>query len=422
MPLAAGPGMTRAMNRRAVAILGLFSLGCGASPTGHREPLVEREDARTLWVVAPHPDDEVLMAGQALLDAVAEHRPHEVVIVTNGDFTCERNGWARQLESIAALASIGVTEEHVHFLGYPDGWLSELGETPLPAIPRTAADGSCGAGTGTYGARGAERGDVHTARTGSAGEYTASSVVGDLVALFEASPPAEIHLPHAIDTHPDHAMTYAYVRRALDVASLPSLPTLVRHVVHAPGASCWPSIDATDTCRPSSPEHDGSPMPPLPGALAVYAPDRVLEADPARRRAAIGHYVSQLEAPLETSWLASFARTTEPSWHQTLERIDGRARVITLREEDAVSLAAPGSEASVAGVTVRWALSGATHTLTLLRASDALVIDGTAIPPRTGPLALRIAIGTLDGVEGREVEVHGPDGMIFGAVWVDADR
>ena len=400
-----------------LASFGLI-VGCGAAPGVRAAPLAAEE--RTLWVVAPHPDDEILMAAEALSEAVRTGAPYEVVIVTNGDFSCTRDGWARQEESIAALATLGVTEDHVHFLGYPDGWLANLGPTPLAPLARTAPDGSCGVGDTTYGARGREHADVHSARTGAAAPYTSDALVSDLSALFTEAPPGEIHLPHALDGHPDHAMTYAYVRRAL--AHLHADALLVRHVVHA--GPCWPASDQEGVCVDPSPALDATPLPPLPPPLSAFVPDRIVSADAAARRRAIGHYVTQLEAPLETSWLASFARTTEVAWIEPI--VDGepslehtgaaedaaaswRAPVMLSSESDAITLAS-GEDA--------YLVRRSAERIELLRVSTGTEVRLRAMetpptPLTTGRLALR-AIPLPSGFVA--LEVHGTEGFLLGAI------
>lgn len=404
------------MPGRAITLLALVLSACGGATPVVAPLSTPRPD--TLWVVAPHPDDEVLMATEALRETIAADGHYEIVIVTNGDFTCSRDGWGRQRESIAALSAIGVSEAHVHFLGYPDGWLASLGEAPLPEIARTAEDGSCGTGTGTYGRRGAEGMDVHTARTGAPGAYTAAELVGDLVHLFRAHPPAEIHLPHALDTHPDHAMTYAFVRRAL--SALDATPLLVRHVVHV-GGPCWPATDEAGACVPPSSALDATPLSPLPPPLSGYLPDRVLVSDPALRRAAIGHYATQLEAPLATSWLASFARTSEHGWTQRLVRRDGRIEpaLEAPGTVDGDVWSAPVSVSGAGEVSLGaargYAVRRDASTVTLVRqGGEEQVLRTMEVP--SWPEGAELTLLVIPHGAHAELEVHGPDGFLLGAV------
>ncbi|MBL8918041.1 MAG: PIG-L family deacetylase [Myxococcaceae bacterium] len=271
--------------------------------------------AHDLLVIAPHPDDEVLMAAGLLRRALAEHRRVAVVVVTNGDFTCARDGRARQAETVAALGSLGLRESDVHFLGYPDGHLHELTATTL-SVARTAGDGGCVASSSTWANRGAGHVDEHTWRTGHPGTLTSDGLVEDLAALFSALRPRDLVVPHAIDTHRDHAMTYVFVRRALDRAGL--APRLHRSVIHA-SEPCWPG-----SC--GAPRRLDLEQPPLPPPLEGYEADERLPIDADAKLATIGFYRSQLDQPLDTDWLASFARRDERFFTERCER--RAARVI----------------------------------------------------------------------------------------------
>lgn len=260
-----------------------------------RGPAPERFGVDVL-VIAPHPDDEVLLAAGVMDRAVREGRRVAVIIVTNGDYSCERDGYLREAESIAALKTLGVREADVHFLGYPDGALSKLTATPHAPMEHRDAVGQCVARTGTWADRGAGRLDEHTARTGQPADWTADALTGDLEALLTRLAPREVYLPHGIDEHPDHAATYVYFRRALD--RLTTAPAMVhRGMVHA--GECWPS----DCVKYFTPD---LPTPPLPRSLAGYLPTERLPVDAARKLEAITKYASQL-----SPWLTSFARKDE---------------------------------------------------------------------------------------------------------------
>ncbi len=282
-----------------------------------------------LWVLAPHPDDEVLFGAEAIRRAVSERRPVSVVVMTNGDLGCERDGYLRERESIAGLAELGVAADRVHFLGYPDGHLAELGATPLAPLERRMADGACGLGQTTYAAEGAGHVDEHTRRTGEPAPYTASSAIGDLAALLEAERPSDIYVSHPIDEHPDHATTYVLLRRALERARLERLPRVHRALVHEGG--CWPNGDRPR--EPCAPIGDvlGTPYPPLPAPIAAYAPNEHLVAADggARARAAIAQYRSQLHVAVEHDWLGTFARGESIAWTEALTR-EG-ARIVRAR-------------------------------------------------------------------------------------------
>jgi LmbE family N-acetylglucosaminyl deacetylase len=290
----------------ATVLLGLVLPAClhGLPP--------ESTDAVELVVIAPHPDDEVLMAGGVLEQAVKAGRRAAVIVLTNGDLGCfaDRDGAVRQAETVAALAALGLREDDVHFLGYPDGHLDQLGPTPLPPVAWRRADGSCGTRAATLAERGAGHVDEHTARTGRPAPFTAPALTEDLAALLGRLAPRDVYLPHGIDTHPDHAATYLFFRRAL--AHLQRGPiTVHRAVVHA--GPCWP----TDCARPFSP---AEPLPALPAPLDGYRPRERVPVDARRKLELIAHYRSQLGASVEQDWLAGFARREEAFFTETLQR------------------------------------------------------------------------------------------------------
>ena len=276
-----------------------------------------------LVVVAPHPDDEALIAGGAIARAVARGEPVAVLILTSGDYDCRSSASQRQAESIAGLRALGVREDQVFFLGYPDGYLSRLGVEPLPVVPRLIA-GACVRGNTTYGQRGAGRADVHTMRTGAPAEYTAPNLVADLGYLLERLAPRTLIVTHPADSHPDHAAAYGLVRRAL--SSSRRAPRLLRTLVH--GNDCWPTGGV--------PGHDCAPgriapreaMPPPTGTLRGYlpnlrlaVPNNCLLSDPQEnpKLAAISAHASQTHGST-SSYLFAFARRDEAFFTEDLFR------------------------------------------------------------------------------------------------------
>lgn len=73
----------------------------------------------TLMVIVPHEDDEINIAGTVIDGARAEGMRVICVFVTNGDYQYIPE--VRLNEAVQALAVLGVPEEDIVFLGYPDG-------------------------------------------------------------------------------------------------------------------------------------------------------------------------------------------------------------------------------------------------------------------------------------------------------------
>ena len=272
---------------------------------------------RVEWlIVAPHPDDAVLIAAGVIARAVRANVGVAVALMTNGDLSCRQDGAVREAESIRGLAELGLDEQHVYFLGYPDGYLARLGHAVLPPVERRI-DGECARGNETYALHGHGDRDVHSTWFGESASYTADNAVADLSALLESLRPRQIVVTHPMDVHPDHAATYALLRRALARTGLS--PTLHRALVHA--GDCWPlGPEPAEPC-PRTVIDPSEPFPPLFGALHDYqfteriqVPDDFLrpgiDANPKLR--AIEAYRSQLgPSPLE-SYLFTFSRREEP--------------------------------------------------------------------------------------------------------------
>lgn len=183
-------------------------------------PSLDLSDARQLMVFAPHPDDETLAAGGAIQIARQHGAKVKVVIVTNGDGQVFapavlekrprpspqdyiRLGLRRQAESLAALSLLGLTEQDVVFLGYPDRgllpmWLADWQDQCPFTAPYTKV--SADPYTETY--------DPHA-------EYCGRNLLADLRLLLEQDRPDLILLPHPADQHPDHRALSAYVRLAV---------------------------------------------------------------------------------------------------------------------------------------------------------------------------------------------------------------
>lgn len=283
-------------------------------------------------VLVPHPDDEAIMAAGVIARERGAGRRVAVAVVTNGDLSCERDGLRREDETIAAMSRLGVPEEDIFFLGYPDGHLDELSSVPLAPLPRRTSSGACGSGTTTYAARGRGRSDVHTLLTGQPALYTSDALVFDIASLIERLGPTDVFTSHPIDEHPDHTAVYVFVRRALERGS-GRTPRLHKALVHIGG--CWPTAAGTPPCPTPSfdPEQD---VPLLPPPLERYRPSELIAVPEAMRLRspevnpkyqAIASYASQTGArsrPL--SYLFSFARAREPFFLESLVA-DGTGRL-----------------------------------------------------------------------------------------------
>ena len=80
-------------------------------------------------ILAPHPDDEINIAGNMILTLAAAKAEIFVAYSTNGDF--EQSAETRAQEAVDALKILGVQSEKIIFLGYGDG--HKLSDVPTPS-------------------------------------------------------------------------------------------------------------------------------------------------------------------------------------------------------------------------------------------------------------------------------------------------
>ncbi len=167
-------------------------------------------DGANVVVVAPHPDDESLATGGLIQTALARAANVSVILLTDGD----RNPWPqraierrlridtdararwghrRRAEVKRALAILGVNASAIHFLGWPDMFL--------------------------------------TARLMS-GTCAATRELADLFTrLFPATPASSLLvIPALSDKHPDHSAAHVLVELALARAEL--TPPTLGYIVH----------------------------------------------------------------------------------------------------------------------------------------------------------------------------------------------
>jgi LmbE family N-acetylglucosaminyl deacetylase len=169
-------------------------------------------------VIAPHNDDEVLGAGGVLQRHVHWGDRVTVVLLTNGDGQYRgpfknrtqaiRFGYRRQEETRRALAHLGIPEDQILFLGYPDRGLAQLWDshwdpTRVYTSPQTRLDHSPYENSFTPRA-----------------PYCGLAVVKDLKKVLKTVRPRTIYLPHPHDLHPDHWSAHAFTLYALESLKL----------------------------------------------------------------------------------------------------------------------------------------------------------------------------------------------------------
>jgi LmbE family N-acetylglucosaminyl deacetylase len=196
---------------------------------------------RSVLVVAPHPDDESLMAAGVIRRAISEGDSVVVAIMTNGDFTGTATGHIRQGESVAAMSVLGLAEDHVVFLGYGDGSLLTLSNSTSDTTVFRSAAGQ----TQTYGSRGLGRRDYHSHAHGVPGPYSRRTILQDLSDLLVTVEPDDIYTTSFHESHSDHRATHLLVVAALAGLRQRGVNLPVRlheSFVHEPCQFCDPAV------------------------------------------------------------------------------------------------------------------------------------------------------------------------------------
>lgn len=201
-------------------------------------PMPSISEMKRIMVFAPHPDDETLACGGLIAEARRENIPVTVVVVTNGEsYTYAAHifykklalppssyikfGERRQNETLSAMRILGVPEEDVIFLGYPDGGLNLLWEkywsydqlythnllrtrfSPFQRIYHKNAP------------------------------YCGASVLEDIKTIIKKYNPTDVFIPSAEDAHPTHWAVNCFCVMALEeLKELGFSPRVYTYIVH----------------------------------------------------------------------------------------------------------------------------------------------------------------------------------------------
>lgn len=195
-------------------------------------------------VVAPHPDDDILIGSGVIANAVQRGDQVKVVFVTNGDYDGITQGYVREAEAVnAQVQNLGTTENDLIFLGYPDGSLATLYSNYTGAGDQFWSNNYQ---SQTYGSRGLGGSDYHTYKFGAPGLYNRANMLMDLESIISTYKPDHIVTVSEHDRHTDHSTTYELVKLATNAAIVANTgykPTIHKTIVwdHSPDMpAVWP--------------------------------------------------------------------------------------------------------------------------------------------------------------------------------------
>lgn len=207
----------------------------------------------SILIVSPHPDDDVLMAAGIVYRAKQDNSNAviKIVYMTNGDYTGgTAMGITREGEAVAGQSVLGIQENNLIFLGYPDAYLYTIFNDYPPTDQTDYLTTPNNSLYQTYGSRGLGGSDYHYYRFGSHALYNSYYILMDLKDIITTYNPDHIFVTCEFDSHPDHSTTYQFVQLAIAAvhSSNPNYtPTVHKTIIEwSQTAYTWPDpIDPT---------------------------------------------------------------------------------------------------------------------------------------------------------------------------------
>jgi len=259
-----------------------------------------------ILIFAPHPDDETIGTAGLIQKALKAGAKVKVVCFTNGDhnelafivyekrLTLRKGefvhmGEVRRKETLAAMQYLGLSENDIIFLGYPDfGTLEIL--TKYWDKARPFKDFLTRISRVPY----AECLSPNA-------PYVGESILKDIKTVLLDFKPTEIFISHPVDTNRDHRSLYLFLQVALwDLEGQIKRPEIFPYLIHVAG---WPRP------RGFHPELMLVPPEKLKASDIFWQEMELREEEIKAKKQAISLYKSQVEP--YPPYLFSFARENE---------------------------------------------------------------------------------------------------------------
>jgi LmbE family N-acetylglucosaminyl deacetylase len=204
------------------------------------EPIKKKD---RILILAPHPDDETIGCAGIIQQALAAGAQVKVVYLTNGDhnqfafivyekrLTLRKGefihmGEVRRKEAIAAMKLLGLSEENLIFLGYPDFGTFTIfsqywqGKKPFRDLLTRISS------------------VPYKQNLSFGAPYNGESILNDLKRVLVAYKPNKIFVSHPADTNGDHRAFYLFLEVALrDLSKKIATPKIYPYLIHC---ATWP--------------------------------------------------------------------------------------------------------------------------------------------------------------------------------------
>jgi LmbE family N-acetylglucosaminyl deacetylase len=281
-------------------------------------PEFKKEDR--VLIFAPHPDDEAIGAAGVIQRSLKAQAQVRIVCFTSGDhnefafiayerrLTFRRGefihmGKLRMQETLTAMKSLGIKEEDIYFLGYPDYGTKEIllkyWETQRPFRDRLTRISSV----------------PYDRCLSPAAPYVGESILADLKKILRDFKPNKIFVSHPADINRDHQALYVFLRVALwDLEKEMRAPAVYPYLIHAVK---WPLPRGFHPELPLE-----TPLQLTGTGITWYRMD-LTEEEIAQKQKAISLYKTQLVGT--PHYLVTFARKNE---------LFGDYSAIRLKKED----------------------------------------------------------------------------------------
>ncbi|MCM8765164.1 MAG: PIG-L family deacetylase, partial [Candidatus Omnitrophica bacterium] len=278
------------------------------------------EKGERIIVFAPHPDDEILGCAGLIQKIIKNEGDVHIVYLTNGDHNqipyrihekkiilkpsdYIKLGEIRRKESMRATDILGVPNEKLIFLGYPDFGCLRIweefwneNENPFMSFLTKAR----------Y---------VPYQENYSFGKpYISESILSDIKNIIERIKPSKIFITASFDTNTDHRALYNFVRAAtMGIKDIK--PEIFNYIIHF---KYYPQKNS-----------EFLTLPDIPSISKIYNVSLDSE-ELSKKKAALTCFRSQ--TILKKNWFSSFARKNEIYYKETDESIDEN-RILALESE-----------------------------------------------------------------------------------------